>query len=98
MTAARCAVSLDATGPTVTAEVTFAAPPGPGLTTVIEAAARPDLWIGPAETETDGRSVRATARVESLGDGGLALDRRGLRLTLLDARRAIDIRGCAARD
>ena len=71
--------------------------PGPGLTTVIEAAARPDLWIGPAETETDGRNVRATARVESSG-GGLALDRRGLRLTLLDARRAIDIRGCAARD
>ena len=94
VTGARCALGVDAAGPMVTAEITFAEPPAPGLTTVIEADARPDLWIGTAATETDGRRVRATARLEAAKPGAIALDRQGLRLTLLDARRAIDIRGC----
>ncbi len=94
VTAARCSLGVDAAGPTVTAEVTFATPPAPGLTTVIEAESRPDLWIGKTATETAGRRLRATARLDSAA-GGVAIDRRDLRVTLVGAGRAIDIRGCA---
>jgi hypothetical protein len=37
---------------------------------------------------------RATARGGALRPGGLVVDRHGLRLTLQDDTRAIDIRGC----
>lgn len=94
VTAATCAVTPAAAGHALTAEITFSAPPGSGLTTVIEAGPRPDLWIGAAETRTKGQVVHATARLDWTGAGGLALDRGALRLTVLGARRAIDIRGC----
>lgn len=98
VSAARCVLSSGPEGGAITAEITFDAPPAVGLTAVIEAEARPDLWIGEAETRTRGRRVEATAPMESLGGGGIALDRSALRLTLLDAGRAIDIRGCAGGD
>lgn len=98
VTAAQCALAAGAAGHSLTAEITFAAPPGSGMTTVIEAGARPDLWIGAAETRTEGRRVVATAPVGAAGAGGLALDRGDLRVTLLDARRAVDIRGCPGAD
>jgi len=94
--AARCALSADGAGHRLTAEIDFAAPQGPGLSVVIEADSRPDLWIGEAATAVDGRRVTATAAVDTLTGGGVAIDRDGLRLTVLDAERAIDIRGCPA--
>jgi DsbC/DsbD-like thiol-disulfide interchange protein len=94
VTEARCTIAARGDGHAISAEIDFLAPPGPGLTTVIEAEGRPDLWIDAAETRTEGRVLRATARVDALRPGGLVVDRRGLRLTLLDDTRAIDIRGC----
>lgn len=92
---ASCALAPGAGGQTVTARVDFARLPAPDLIAVIEAEARPDLWIGEAEARTEGRTLYAAAPLETSGAGGLALDRGSLRVTLLDARRAIDIRGCA---
>ncbi len=94
VTAARCTLEPQDSGYVLTAEITLAAPAAEGVTTVIEAADRPDLWIGAAETRTRGRTVEAAARLDAMGDGGLALDRSALRLTLLDPDRAIDILGC----
>jgi hypothetical protein len=94
---ARCALEPAADGHHLRAEVTFDAPPAPGLVAVIEAERRPDLWIGAAETRTEGRVLTAVAPVAAYGDGGLAIDRGALRLTLLDATRAIDVQGCAGR-
>lgn len=96
VTRARCSLGAGADGAILTAEVDFAAPPPAGLTAVIEADDRPDLWIGVAETRVEGRRLRATAPVEAAAGSGLTLDRRDLRLTLIDHRRAIDIRGCPA--
>jgi DsbC/DsbD-like thiol-disulfide interchange protein len=95
---ARC--DLNATGESfqLVAQVTLDGAPAPDVTTVIEAETRPDLWIGAADTRTSGHSVHATARLDALGDGGAALDQDALRVTLLDERRAIDIRGCARSD
>ena len=57
---------------------------------------QPDLWIGTAESRTDGRTVIARAPIAGAGGAGPTLERSALRLTVLDARRAVDIRGCEA--
>jgi len=75
--------------------VRFAAPPGRDQVAVLEPGG-PGLRIGPAESRTEGRDVHARARIEGRGGAGPVLDRGALRLTLLDGRRAVDIRGCAA--
>lgn len=94
VTGATCALAPRKEGVAVTARIAFAQPPAPGLIAVIEAESRPDLWIGEADAWTEGRAVHAAAPLEALGSGALALDRERLRVTLLDERHAIDIRGC----
>jgi DsbC/DsbD-like thiol-disulfide interchange protein len=89
-----CALGPDAAGGALTAEITFAEAPGPGQRTVIEGG-RPDLWVGASRTGTHGRTVIARAALAGVGDGAL-VERRALRLTVLDDRRAVDIRGCDA--
>ena len=88
-----CSLARDADGYAVTAEIGFAAAPAPGQVAVIEAG-QPDLWVGAADSRTEGRTVFARAPIETAGDGTLMLDRRSLRLTVLDAGRAVDIPGC----
>lgn len=91
---ARCALVPGDGGGAITAEITGAGGRfGRGTTAVIEADARPDLWIGPAATQAEGGRLLATARLESAA--GAALDRNALRLTLLEDDQALDIRGCA---
>jgi DsbC/DsbD-like thiol-disulfide interchange protein len=77
----------------LTAEVTFAAAPGPGQIAVIEPG-QPGLWIGAPESRTEDRTVIARAPVAAEGAGGPVLARGDLRVTVLDDRRAVDIRGC----
>ncbi len=93
--AVTCRLVPDGDGYTLTAAVTFAADPGPGQAAAIEAG-QPDLWIGAAESRTDGRTVTARAKVAATGGAGPLLERRALRLTVLDDDRAVDIHGCTA--
>ena len=79
----------------MTAEVTFAAAPGPDQLAVLEPG-QPELWIGMAESRTDGRTVVARAPIQAAGGGGPALERGALRVTVLDSGRAVDIQGCEA--
>ena len=58
---------------------------------------QPGLWIGEPESRTEGRTVTARAPVEAAGAGGPVLERGALRLTLLDADRAVELRGCLPR-
>jgi DsbC/DsbD-like thiol-disulfide interchange protein len=91
-----CALAPVAGGHELRAEVTFAAAPRADQVAVLEAG-QPDLWIGPPDSRTDGRTVTARARVAApAGAAGPLLERRQLRVTVLDATRAIDIRGCEA--
>jgi hypothetical protein len=53
---------------------------------------QPGVWISTPATSLRGRTVTARARLE---DSGAMLDRSRLRLSVLDAGRIVDIRGCA---
>lgn len=98
-----CALAPGPDGLEITTTVTFSDRPAPDQMAVIEAASERS-WIGPPDSETVGRSVIARAPVlpaptrtaSADGGAGLLLDRRDIRVTLLDSRRAVDIRGCEA--
>lgn len=87
-----CDLSQGADGLEMETVVTFDRPPGPGQMAVIESA-QPGLWIGMPEVTGAGRVLTARAPVETHGG---AIDRGGLRVTLVDAERTVDIRGCGA--
>ncbi|MFO1210095.1 MAG: protein-disulfide reductase DsbD family protein [Amaricoccus sp.] len=91
---ATCSLEPSSDGIEVEARVTFAAPPAPGQVAVLESD-QPGVWIGTAASETRGRTVVARAPVEGSGAGPV-VERRSLRLTVLDDSRAVDIEGCAA--
>jgi DsbC/DsbD-like thiol-disulfide interchange protein len=90
-----CGLEATGDGYVVSARVTFGADPGSGQVAVLEPG-QPDLWIGETQSRTEGRTVTASAPVASAGGAGPVLERGALRLTVLDERRAVDIRGCAA--
>jgi DsbC/DsbD-like thiol-disulfide interchange protein len=91
---ATCALVPGDDGYRVDATVTFADAPAPGQYAVLESS-QLGLWIGPAESETRGRTLQARAPIE-MGRGGPMLERSALRLTVLDGSRAVEIEGCAA--
>lgn len=95
VTRVTCTLAPAADGYEIAAEISFADPPRPGQVAVLEAG-QPDLWIGAATSRTEGRTVMARAPVGMPGQAGPMLERSGLRLTVLDAHRAVDIHGCAA--
>jgi DsbC/DsbD-like thiol-disulfide interchange protein len=91
-----CGLQPEGRGYALTARVTFAAEPFPDEVAVLEPG-QPDIWIGDASSRTEGNTLTARARVRSAtGGAGPMLERRALRLTLLDEGRAVDIRGCEA--
>ena len=88
-----CTLTPDGNGYALTTEVTFARPPGPDQHAVVETS-DPGLWIGLPESRMDGNRLVAETRIE----GGSVIDRSGLRVTVLDPTRAVDILGCDAPD
>ena len=90
---ATCSLAPGNDGYELIAEVTFAAAPATTPVSVLESA-QPDVWIGAPRSRIEGRTVIARAPIEGRDTAGPVLERSGLRLTLLDAGRAIDIRGC----
>ena len=86
-----CGLAAGPGGAELTAEVTFAAELAPGQRAVIETG-RADARAGFAESSTEGRTL--VARAPLVGAGAAALDRSAMRVTVLDARRAVDIHGC----
>lgn len=93
VTAARCRLGNGEAGAEVHAEITFRDPPGADATLVIELPEHPEIWIGEARAEREGSRLIGIARVDG-GGQPLALERDGMRLTVIDGARAIDIRGC----
>ncbi len=95
VTKVTCSLQPAGRGLALTAWITFATAPSPGQVAVLEPG-QPDLWIGDAESRTEGRTVTASAPIAGAGTAGPVLERRALRLTVLDDHRAVDIRGCEA--
>jgi DsbC/DsbD-like thiol-disulfide interchange protein len=88
-----CSIAPGAAGVDITAAITFEAAPATEQVAVLE---QRDLWIGTPEIRTEGRTVTARAPVAVDGPAGPVLARNDLRVTVLDDRRAVDIRGCQA--
>jgi len=90
--AVACNLAAGAKGPELTAEVTLAAGPAADEVGVIEAN-KPGIWMGTAVTRTEGNRVVVRARIFG---GKQALDRRDVSVSLLNAERVVEIRGCGA--
>jgi DsbC/DsbD-like thiol-disulfide interchange protein len=91
---ATCAVAPDGRGMDLTLRV--AMPPlGPDEAVVVESA-DPSLWLSEPVARREGGELVAHAEAVARGGGPVALDRSGLRITVLADGRAVDIRGCGA--
>lgn len=98
ITSVTCTLAPGARGFDLTAEIAFRDPPATAQVAVLESD-RPEIWIGPPETRLDGRTLVARATLKHYGaKAGPVLDRGGLRVSVLDARRIVDIQGCPAPD
>ena len=90
-----CTVEAADDGLRLTAEVDVP-PLGRGEMAVIEAADA-TLWVSEARTTRHGGRLVAVADVVPLTDAPVALDRRGITVTLLSVGRAVELHGCPAR-
>lgn len=96
VTAVTCGLAPAPRGYDLTTNVTFATPPAAAQTMVIEPDS-PEVWIDLPETTTNGRQIHAHASLQPpRGAPGPMIERGALRITLIDADRAIDIEGCDA--
>lgn len=87
-----CTVSAATDG--LTLEVGVRLPSmGEGEYAVVEVT-DPDLWVSEARLSREGAQLRAEVDVIASSGGAVALDRDGLRMTVLGARGAVELRGC----
>jgi DsbC/DsbD-like thiol-disulfide interchange protein len=90
-----CRVEPISDGLRLTAEIEVAAL-GPDESVVFELP-DPSIWISEAEMARKGGRIVARSDLVPVDGAPFALDRSGVRITLLGKDRAVDIRGCAAR-
>jgi len=57
-------------------------------------AANPDIWVGDITSRRKGGVLEASANLYPPDGQPFALDRSGLRITVIGKRRAVDIKGC----
>jgi DsbC/DsbD-like thiol-disulfide interchange protein len=89
-----CAVEPIADGLRLTATVEIAVQGGEEAL-VIEPADR-SIWVGEAVTSRQGGTLTSVAEMVAVTGAPFALDRSGLRLTVLGGGRAVQIEGCPA--
>lgn len=92
---ATCAVEPGADGG-LDLTLRVAIPPQGGEEAVVVEPADPSLWVSEPRSWREGLTLVATAKAEARDGGPAALDRSGLRITVLGDGRAVDIRGCEA--
>ena len=87
-----CSVDPIADGlrPTVRIDV----PDQGGRERVVFETGRPDLWISPTQSSRDGHILVASAELVPPEARPFAFDRSELRVTVLGATRAVEMRGC----
>lgn len=89
----RCTVAPgDKGGLTLRAELSLP-PSGSAEMTVIEMG-DPNIWIAPTRTARQGNTLIAETRLAHIEGRPFAVDRSKLRLTVLGAHQAVDIKGC----
>jgi DsbC/DsbD-like thiol-disulfide interchange protein len=58
--------------------------------------ADPEIWVAEAETQRIGDTLTVRTELVHMSEDSFALDRSGLRLTVLGSDHAVDIQGCPA--
>ena len=79
----------------VRAEIDIA-PSGRNEVVVLETS-DPTIWVSEAEVRREGGRLIAEAEMVPMRGGTLMFDRSGVRITVLDGGRAVDIHGCTGR-
>ena len=74
----------------------IAMPSAGGQEFVVVETANPSIWVAEAETRRAGNILTASTEMQHVEGAPFALDRSGLRFTVLGKRHAVDIRGCAS--
>ncbi|SEP79685.1 protein-disulfide reductase DsbD domain-containing protein [Thalassovita taeanensis] len=94
LSAVHCAVSPTADGLLLSADITL---PSAGAEeyAVVETA-DPQVWVAEAETSRTGNRLHVETQLMHVEGGAFALDRSGIRITVLGTRHAVDIQGCPA--
>lgn len=89
-----CTISPRAEGLHLQARIELPATGAPEVA-VVEAA-NPQLWIAEAESTRDGAHLIVETELYHAEGRAFALDRGGIRITVLGSSHAVDIRGCPA--
>ncbi len=92
---ATCNIVPTDKGFSLATSIEFAASQNDAQYVVVEAP-DPMVWIDFADTKTEGHHVTSRARIDGLDGNGVLLDRSSLRVTVLDADRAVEVQGCTA--
>lgn len=88
----RCRITALDDGMRLVAQIPL--PPSmPAMDAVIETA-DPYVWVAEPQVLRDGRMMTATTDLIHVDGGPFALDRSGLRFTLLGRDQTVDVRGC----
>ncbi|WP_170402861.1 protein-disulfide reductase DsbD domain-containing protein [Ruegeria arenilitoris] len=94
VTAASCQLTPTSDGMQIEARVKM--PSAGGREVAVIEPGNPALWASQPETTRQGDTLVATSEVISASGGPFALDRSEIRITVLGANHAVDIRGCSA--
>ena len=89
-----CSIAPISDGLGLTVEI--AMPSTGGTETVLVETADPQVWVAETNTTRQGNTLIARTELVHASGGAFALDRSGLRLTVLGANHAVDIRGCTS--
>jgi len=89
-----CSVSVTADGLSLSAD--FLLPSTGGTEYAVVETANPEVWVAEAVTRRRGDMLPVQTEMMHVEGGGFALDRWGIRITVLGSDRAVDIQGCPA--
>lgn len=89
-----CKMTPKADGIRITASADIGRSTAPDA--IIIETADPYIWVSEPDTTQQGSILTASADLFHVNGDGFAVDRSGIRITVLGGGQAIDIRGCAA--
>ena len=87
-----CRIEAIKDGLRLTAELVL--PPTGGAEALVIEAGSPEIWVSEPQVTRDGARLTASADLVAPSGEPFALDRSALVLTVLGAKRAVEIRGC----
>ncbi|QYX57467.1 hypothetical protein K1T73_03445 [Roseovarius sp. SCSIO 43702] len=90
--AVTCRIAPAKGGLTLTAQVML--PPTGGEETVVVETSNPEVWVAPVKTSRSGNGLSLSTYLAHASGRPFAVDRSGLRFTVLGAQRAVEIEGC----